>query len=181
MLDEGTTLKWKSSEYFDSKLLPADDHAAYMGELVLARNTGTLHAEGGPCPIIAVYRPDVHLGALLHVNGGDAEVDGDNHEELINGLLNLESEIVDGGICHVFLDEAPAPGFMEDDDEADQIHARTAYATRIQEFLESQGFLSVTVVLDGVGKAVKLDILNSKVVSKDENDVVAFEQDYHEL
>lgn len=31
VLDEGTMVKWQSSEYVDSKLLPADDLAAYMG------------------------------------------------------------------------------------------------------------------------------------------------------
>lgn len=110
-----------------------------------------LHAEGGPCPIIAVYRSDVRFGALLPVNGGEAEIDGDNHVELVDQLLAIEGEIAEGGICHVFLDESPLLGFMKADDEAGQVQARKEYATRIQEYLEANGFHSVTVVFDGIG------------------------------
>lgn len=149
-----------------------------MGEFALTRCAGILQADGGPCPIIAIFRPDVQLGALLHVYGGDAEVDGDNHEELINKLLDIEGTIVQGAICHVFLDETPIPGLMKPEYETAQVQTRRSFAIKIQEYLESKGFNKVTVVFNGIGKAVVLDTVNSKVLSYDDYNNISFKHVY---
>ncbi len=157
MMDEGEVEKWKSDGASQSKKLAPNDHVAYMGELVIARSSGTLEANGGPCPIIAIYRPDVHLGAILHVFGGDAEIEGDNDRVLIDRLLEMEDEIADGAICHIMLDQLPYPGMYDEKNEKEQKKTRRKYARGIKTYLEEQGFKKIKIVYDGVGKGVTLN------------------------
>lgn len=149
-----------------------------MGKLAICRNAETLHAEGGPCPIIAVYRPDAHLGVLLHVNGGDAEVEGDNHEELIDRLLVIEPDVLANAVCHIFLDETPFPGMLEGEEADEQVKARTSYAKRMGAYLAEKGFGNISIVVAGQGKAVELDTEAGIVTSKDDNDEVTFSYTY---
>lgn len=174
MLKEGKAKKWKSREYVKSAKLPADDHTAYMGELAIGRDTGTLNADGGPCPIIAVYRSDVRLGALLHVCGGDAEVEGDNHEELIGQLLTIEGEIAEHAVCHVILDEVPMPGLNDEKEERKQARARRKNAQRMKAYLQEQGFKKVRIVTDGQGKSVRLNTTEGTLRVIDDEDNTAF-------
>lgn len=178
MRAEGSIEKWQSSGYYASAKLPKDDQTAYMGELTIARDSGTLRADGGPCPIIAVYRLDSKLGALLHVDGGDAEINGNNHEELIDQLLELEPGIAEGAVCHVFYDAVPAPGLQDDEEEAEQSETRTAFAERIRVYLTEQGFPEPQMVLNGLGKSVHLDTGQRRIEVMDEDEEVSFAHDY---
>ena len=178
MIDEGYRHKWQSSAYSDH--YAPDDLAAYAGEMAVCRSAGTLHAEGGPCPIVAVYRPDLRLGALLHVDGADAEMDGNNHEQLIDHLVAEDASVWQDAVCHVFLDEVPMAAIQSEEDAAEQANQRRAYGARIEAYLKAAGLKNVQVVYDGEGKTVELDTVKGVLSSKDDADTVTFIRSYGE-
>ena len=65
--------------------------------------------------------------------------------------------------------------------EAHPIQARKDYAGHMEEYLESHGFGDVTEVFNGMGKAVMLETVGGKIISKGDNDEVSFEEEHQEL
>jgi len=153
---DGEVQKWRSVEAFNSPSLPPDDHQAYVGELVVGQKAGTLKASGGPCPIVSLYHPGKGLGALLHVNGGDAEIDGSNHIELLNALLKIVDFPLDA-VVHVFMDKSPLG------DET-QEETRHQYAKTMASDIKQKGFSAPTFYTEEDGKYVMLNTIEGALM-----------------
>jgi len=158
--------------------------AAWMDEVLVGRNAGLIAAAGGPCPIISVFDPESRIGALVHVGGGDAEVDGDDHEELVAALLELVPDLPRTAKAAISLDRAPLEELAGTEIAAtaeelrEQAETRTAYADRLGRCLKRHGFADVTFVTEGVGKYVQLDTSTGVLTVLADSDEVLFRAEY---
>jgi hypothetical protein len=137
--------------------------SAWMSEFLVAKGARTIDAFGGPCPIIALFDPTTGVGALIHIDGGQAEQDGDEHETLIDALLDNIDEITAESAIYVFFDPVPFPNFLSSAERAEQRQARRAYIDRVVGYLQDRGFAGIRVVSKGRDKSVFLDTANRRL------------------
>lgn len=137
--------------------------SAWSGEFLAARAARTIDAFGGPCPIISIHDRASGIGALIHIDGGEAEQDGNGHEALIDALLGGVGEISTDAVVHVFFDPLPYPGLLPPAERKQQRDRRKAYAKRVVDYLESKGFTGAKIVTKGTGKVVSIDTTNRRL------------------
>ncbi|MCA9068344.1 MAG: hypothetical protein KDA84_05445, partial [Planctomycetaceae bacterium] len=89
----------------------AEDVAVGMNEVGAAKNAAVdLWAAGGPCPVIVFHYPEEKDGGIVHIDGSNAEQDGNDHESLIDRLLKAAPEISNATHIYVCYDPDPTPG-----------------------------------------------------------------------
>lgn len=59
---------------------------ACAGQIIVARNTGILNANGGDCRVVAIYDESQKMGAIIHIDAADIYID--SFKYFINLLLD---------------------------------------------------------------------------------------------
>jgi hypothetical protein len=147
-----------------------------MNEFGASRNSATtLVAAGGPCPIVVLRRPDLAVGALVHISGENAEHDGNDHATLLAQLLDAAPELNGQTQVCICFDPKPAPGVnlpddIGEDDIAAQVASRLAYVDKVEVHLQNLGFDGIARLTEGNGKTVHLNTADGLVIFTDQAD-----------
>lgn len=136
-----------------------------------------LVAAGGPCPIVVLYNPAQNAGALVHIEGGHAELNDDEHESLLDTIRDTRPMVFQPGAqAVVCLDELPLaeiPGLlamMPPEDQEEQKVQRLAYGERIRAYLASCGVVVAPLVTTGLGKTAILNTAKRSFTVTDEQE-----------
>jgi len=151
---------------------------AFTDQAVVSRESDVdLVAAGGPCPIVVLFNPERNLGALVHIEGGHAELNDDEHEVLIDTIrLHRPTLFEHGAQAIVCLDELPLAGtpgllaMMSPEDQNEQKEQRLAYGERIRAYLEACGVAVEPLFTEGIGKTAVLNTANQSFVVTDEQE-----------
>jgi hypothetical protein len=157
----------------DFVMLPELDRSANMGEFVVGMDAGEINAAGGPCPIVAMFSPAKSMGCLIHIDGGDAEQNGNEFRDLIDAVWQ---HLPRSHWCpQVIVCYDPCPlqgtGMISANEAREQRLERGAYIERVVAYLRRRKLNEHQIVTRGSGKYVVMDTSAGRLRVLDGNDV----------